>query len=259
MSGKESRLRSRAGKTLLILVMITAAVVAGLIWRRAHDETAYPIRFVRVEGDTRHVDVAQVRETVAPRLKGGYFSIDLRAVEAAAKRVAWIHQARVVRLWPDTIILRLTEQIPSVRWGGRSLLSEQGVRFSPDNIKDFAQLPVIQGAEGQELFLLALLKNLSDRLDKSGMRLATLYFSKRRALIVKLADGMEIHFGRQDPVSALDRFLALLPRLGAERIKAIGKVDLRYPNGFSLHPRAGADRLKSEHEITLPDRDSRRI
>jgi cell division protein FtsQ len=235
------RLRgSRLGKTLLPVTLLTMlAAVSGLAWQRAHDGTAYPIRFVRVEGDTRHVDASQLRETVAPYLKDGYFATDLAKVEAAARRIPWIHYARVMRLWPDTILLRITEQVPSVRWGTKSLLNTEGVRFSPDNLKDFRQLPVIQGADGQEAFLLATLKKLSDRLSRNGLSVAALNFSQRRSLVVTMADGMEIRFGRQDPINALERFLASLPRLGEDKIKTIETVDLRYPNGFSL-------RLKEE-------------
>jgi cell division protein FtsQ len=45
---------------------------------------------------------------------------------------------------------------------------------------------------------------------------------------------MEIVFGSQDPLAATDRLLTLLPQLGEGRVATIKKLDLRYPNGFSV-------------------------
>jgi cell division protein FtsQ len=121
-----------------------------------------------------------------------------------------------------------------VRWGDHALLNQRGERFEPGGIDAFQELPVIFGPPGMENYLLGMLNSLNDRLKQSGLSIAALDMSKRRAWIVKLSSGMEVHFGRQDPLKALDRFLELMPKLGGDGMAAVQRVDLRYPNGLAV-------------------------
>jgi cell division protein FtsQ len=79
-----------------------------------------------------------------------------------------------------------------------------------------------------------MLQSLNAKLQARRLRVESLRLSKRRAWVAQLEGGMEIVFGNQDPLAATDRLLTLLPKLGEERIAALRKVDLRYPNGFSI-------------------------
>jgi cell division protein FtsQ len=104
----------------------------------------------------------------------------------------------------------------------------------PDGVEAFTNLPVIYGPLGMESYLLDMLNTLDDRLAPTGVKVATLDMSKRRAWIVKLNNGLELHFGRQDPVKLLEWFLNLVPKLGEDVFAQLKRVDLRYPNGFAL-------------------------
>jgi cell division protein FtsQ len=108
------------------------------------------------------------------------------------------------------------------------------MRFAPEGVEAFAHLPVIYGPPGMEAYLLEMLKTLNDRLESKGVGVAALDMSKRRAWIVRLNNGLDLHFGRQDPIKVLERFLALAPKLGEEGFARLKRVDLRYPNGFAV-------------------------
>ncbi len=194
----------------------------------------FPINNVRIVGDAENLDVDKLQKALLPALSGGYFYQDLGEIEGAIRPIAWIDRVRLTRIWPDTLEIGITEQKAVARWGDRALLNPRGERFTPDGIDAFSNLPVIYGPLGMESYLLEMMNTLNEKLQQKGVHVAALDMSKRRAWIVKLNNGLEIHFGRQDPVNLLERFLSLVPKLGEEAFAQLKRVDLRYPNGFAV-------------------------
>ena len=105
-----------------------------------------------------------------------------------------------------------------------------------------------------ESYLLEILKALDEKLGKEkGTRVASLDMSKRRAWIVKLDNGLELHFGRQDPLKLLDRFLGLVPKLGDDVFAQMKRVDLRYPNGFAVVWKTEEDNSEKSGGLLQPN------
>ncbi|MEI7866279.1 MAG: cell division protein FtsQ/DivIB [Candidatus Methylumidiphilus sp.] len=224
-------------RVLRFAMMFALAGLAWMGWERIPAQelrTLFPINYVRVAGEVENLDVGKLQDALQPTLSGGYFNQDLGEIEGVIHSFAWIDQVRLSRIWPDTLEVDITEQKAVARWGDRALLNPRGERFAPDGVEAYANLPVIYGPLGMESFLLDTLNALNDRLAAKGVKVATLDMSKRRAWIVRLDNGLELHFGRQDPVKVLERFLGLAPKLGEDVFAQLKRVDLRYPNGFAL-------------------------
>lgn len=194
----------------------------------------FPINYVRVEGGIENLDTTKLQQALRPAINGGYFSQDMGEIERAVRSFAWVDKVRLTKVWPDTLAIDITEQKAVARWGDRALLNPEGMRFTPDGIDGFSHLPVIYGPTGMEAYLLEVLKNLNDKLASKGVAVASLDLSKRRAWIIKLDNGLELHFGRQEPLDLLERFLGQVPKLGVGSFSRLKKVDLRYPNGFAV-------------------------
>ncbi len=220
----------------LVAVLAGIAVVGVLApkLRELRLETYLPMNYVRIEGAIWNLDMNEFRKALLPYTHGGYFSADMRGIEAEARSFAWVDKARVARIWPDTLVIRIEEQKPVARWDEDSLLNDRGERFSPPSVAAYPRLPRLSGPAGQEKLVLGTLRALNAKLQPRHPRIESLRLSKRRAWVAQLEGGMEIVFGNQDPLAAMERLLSLLPRLGEERIAAIQKLDLRYPNGFSV-------------------------
>jgi cell division protein FtsQ len=229
---KRRRFPARAAVTALA----GAAALAALAMHppEVRLETYLPLEYVRVEGDIWNLDADEFRKALLPYLRGGYLAADLKGIEAEARAFAWIDTARVARIWPDTVAIQVEEQKPVALWGQDSLLNDRGERFTPPSVAAYERLPRLSGPDGQEKLTLGTLRALNAKLEPEGMRIAALSLSPRRAWTAQLEGGMEIVFGKQDPMAAMQRLLSLLPRLGEERVAAIQKLDLRYPNGFAV-------------------------
>jgi cell division protein FtsQ len=235
---RRGRENFRFAKWLFRLAMLlTLAGLAWIGWERMPVPELgmlFPTNYVRVVGDIENLDVGKLKEALRPVISGGYFYQDLGEIEGAIRSFAWVDKIRLSRIWPDAVEIDITEQKAFARWGDRTLLNPRGERFTPDGIEAFANLPAIFGPLGMESYLLEMLDTLNDKLAPKGVTVATLDMSKRRAWIVKLNNGLELHFGRQDPVKVLERFLDLSPKLGENVLAQLKRVDLRYPNGFAV-------------------------
>jgi len=239
-SGRGTRRNTRLGRKLLKLLLI-AALAAGAwkyweSWSQDPESSAplFPIGFVRVEGGIENLDLTKLRQALSPVVSKGYFTLDMAELEGVVRSFAWVEGVRFARVWPDTLEVYVTEHKPVARWGDKALLNQKGERFAPESIEAFASLPVIYGPPGMEAALLEMLKSLNERLEPKGVSVAALDLSKRRAWVVRLSNGLALHFGRQDPVNLLERFLEWVPKLGGDGFSRLKRVDLRYSNGFAV-------------------------
>lgn len=224
----------------VLLKLGALGLLAGLGWLawerlpRPGPGPLFPVAYVRIEGEIQNLDAAKLQEALSPAASVGYFSLDMAEIEGLVRSFAWVDKVRVARVWPDTLEIGVTEQRAVARWGDQALLNPKGVRFAPGGVEAFVRLPVIYGPPGMESYLLEMLGSLNDRLASRGVAVATLDMSKRRAWVVKLDNGLELYFGRQDPLKLLERFLELVPKLGDDVFARLKRVDLRYPNGFAV-------------------------
>jgi cell division protein FtsQ len=102
-------------------------------------------------------------------------------------------------------------------------------------------MPRLRGPEGTAAQLLRRYEESRRLLAPLSLEPATLTFSARLALDMRLTNGMTLKLGREEQggISAtrrLKRFVAAYPRFVAKRQPPPKIVDLRYPNGFVLSP-----------------------
>lgn len=228
---------SRIG--LVIVLIVLACFLAIQRWL-AHKPSSMPIRYVRVEGTFQHLEPIDVKRALLPLVTDtGYFSIAMSPIRDAVEALPWVDSARIRRVWPHTLVVRIDEQRPVARWGDADLLNERGERFTPKKMEPFQEWPLLRGQEGQETELFSMFNKISSDLADKGLAVDSLTVSERRAWSIRLSDGLLIKMGRQSPWKALARFLRAMPLLKEERLRVIESVDLRYPNGFAVSWKPG--------------------
>ena len=78
-------LRNNA-RTLSGLLLITLLVVLmGLGMQWFTDPYRFPLNVVEVNGDFRYLDREQLERSIAPHTEGGFFTVDVAAICAAAE------------------------------------------------------------------------------------------------------------------------------------------------------------------------------
>lgn len=223
-------------RTLSGLALITVlAVLLHLGKQWLSDPYRFPLNVVEVKGDFRYLDRRQLQAAIAGHTQGGFFTVDVAAVCAAAEQLPWVYAAKVRRVWPDILRLHIEEQQPVARWGEQAFLNHFGESFIPGESIAAGELPGLAGPAGQESRVLDQFQQASGLLAPLGLQISRLELDGRRALHLQLEGGVQLELGRVSTWQRLQRFARAYPAVFDGRMDELQRVDLRYSNGFSVY------------------------
>ncbi len=211
---------------------VLSLVVLGMHKLRAPH--TLPIQHVHFENGPFNASRAQLEKTVAPYLSGGFFTVDLRGIERALTRLAWVRSASVRRHWPNRLVIQLHEHVPVARWGSDALLSRDGQVFRPEAGLRPENLPVLHGPKGRARSLLKKYWAVVAMLAPIRLTVRALVEDERRAWHMLLNNGIAVAVGRGDPRARIARFARVFPQVLARRARYIESIDLRYTNGLAV-------------------------
>lgn len=191
----------------------------------------FPLREVRVEGELAHVNREQVKLIVARHLNGNFFTADLEKARNAFQKLPWARNVSVRRRWPDKLEVAVEEHQELARWGNIALVNTYGELFQAASDSD---LPVFYGPGNGVAEVAQHYAAYSQILTATGIKIAQLALTPRRAWQIKTDEDMVIELGREQMAARLEKFASVyqttLSGLGVN----VRYADLRYPNGFAV-------------------------
>jgi cell division protein FtsQ len=218
--------------------LILAATLLFTLWTagRAGLEAWFPFRQITVIG-AEHPETREAVRALAPRLSGGFFSMDLIGVHAAFEKLPWVRNADVRRLWPGRLVVQLEEHRAAAAWNDRALLDIHGEVFEG---AAWRGVPRFYAPEGMEREVARRYGEFARIIAPLDMRVEQLVVSARQSWRVRLTGGISVELGREKLEERLVRFARFYPRAVAA-VGPIPRVDMRYPNGFAgeARPKSG--------------------
>ncbi|MEN8169474.1 MAG: cell division protein FtsQ/DivIB [Pseudomonadota bacterium] len=217
-------------------LLLLAAVVGGAVWgtQSLLDPAQFPLRTVRIESPLKHVAQATIRDTVRPHVEGGFLGVDVDVVRDALEALPWVQSASVRRTWPDKLVVRVKEQQPLARWGDKALVNMRGELFKPKHDVSLERLPLLRGPRDTSHMVAEQYVAMQVMLKPLGLSITHLSLNERRALSMRLDNGLQLGLGRRDTDLRLLRFVRVFPQVLKPRLAAIKSIDLRYANGFAV-------------------------
>ena len=223
-----------AGRWMLGLSLFAVMGSGGLwVFVKLQDPTLLPVRVVRIDGQVIHMERGQLERSLGGMIQGNYFTLDVEALQRAAKRLPWVEKVTVRRVWPDTLQMWVQEKDPLARWGKSRLISTRGVAFEPRPEEMPTGLPRLFGPEGTEKKVAAGYQSMQRQLAALGLGIERLRLNARQAWWVKLDNGLELYLGNQDTENRLQRFIRAYPSLIQHQTGILTAIDLRYTNGLA--------------------------
>jgi cell division protein FtsQ len=199
------------------------------------DPMVMPVRVVSVDGEIKHLNKQGLEQTVAQAVSGNFFTVDLVRIRHKIEWLPWVKSASVRRIWPDTLAVRVIEQIPLAYWGEDALVNPQGEVFKPQHLPRLTGLANLSGeAEQAERIAQGYLK-VRTLLETAGLELKRLWVDARQSWRIETGEGLLLYLGRRDVMPRLSRFVQLYPYLKDQAESMPERVDLRYTNGFSVY------------------------
>ena len=229
-----------------VLYLVGGALLAWSAVTALQRLPVFPLQQLVVATPVEQVSRAQIEHTARSALAGNFFTVNLETARSAFERMPWVRSASLRRVWPDAVELHIEEHQAVARWtvqeGESRLVNRQGEVFIASSE---AGLPRLAGPEGSATRVLQRYRDFSATLAPIGRHAVAVHLSAREAWQLKLDDGVVLELGRDQPKhplgERLQRYAANYAAASAAlkgRLQAIGTVDMRYPNGFALRPKA---------------------
>lgn len=193
-----------------------------------------PVQALRVDGTLSHLQPQQIAAAAQITPDTRLFDVDLGAVRARVESLPWVAHARVTRIWPGRIAVRVWERQPYARWGDKGLVDSEGVAFTPA-AQDLPEgLPQLSGPAGRETEVMRDYQQLAQALQGSPFAPAGLELDARGDWTFHTAAGMELRLGQNDPLGQAAVLLGAVSRGLAGHLEQVAYIDLRYSNGFAV-------------------------
>lgn len=238
----------------LALIAVTALAAGAVVW--VAQRPYFVIDRLHIEplkaDDLNYVSPATVRATIAGRLAGNFFFIELNEVRELIETVPWVRKAQVRRVWPNTLRVGIEEQQPLALWNQDEMINTWGEAFSANQgeLPDNTALPQLNGPEASERLVVQRYAEIARWFAPLQLRVQEVTLSPRYAWDVTLSNGMSLALGRDpaadvaDPhgrsgalpfAERIERFVHAWPALNSRLDgRVLNTADLRYPNGFSI-------------------------
>lgn len=220
-----------------LLPAIVAMAVMALLLGMAHalkPALNRPLQALRVDGQFTHLRPQQIAAAAAIAPGAHLFDVNLEAVRTQVEALPWVSHARVSRVWPGRIAIRVWERKPYALWGDKSLVDDEGHAFTPSAEELPQDLPRLAGPEGREGEVMQDYQQMAQALAGTAFATNGLQLDARGAWTLSTVAGIDLRLGSEDPRGKLDLLQgAVLSTIG-DKLDQVAYVDLRYSNGFSV-------------------------
>ena len=218
---------------LLIGLGVTGSIAASGLSHLLQD---VQIRQVQLQGDLRYLDAETLTRDLSIRFNGNYLETTLGQVISDVESHPWIAAASARRVWPDTLLIEITEQRPVAIYNDTQYLGLSGDLFeSPKPVND--PLPRLYGALSETMQVYSHYGVFSDRLSDFS-KVISVSRGHDMGWQITLENGINVQLGRDDILGRLSRARDVLNRLDGEKLAKLHEIDARYDNGVALAWRA---------------------
>jgi cell division protein FtsQ len=221
------------------LLAAAALIVCGALALKLAQSRRFDFRRIEIAGDVRHESRAAVRAAISGRLAGNYFTMHLDQARRAFETLPWVAQASVRRIWPNRLLVTLTEHRALGEWSDGRLVSDAGVLFEANPAEAEADGPLVSfsGPPGEAAAAVARYRAFSSALAPLQLHITSVRISDRASWSLTAAPGLHVELGRDDPPGRLQQRLetivAAYPVVIARLDGPPARIDARYSNGFA--------------------------
>lgn len=236
-------------RLLVFLIMASLMASAWLFVNWLNKPGNFPIKKVELTNRLENQDGNELQKSVAQILNGGFFSLDVDLFRAdLLSSLPWLKTVAVRKMWPDKLLLSITEHKPVTRWSSidkgvnesknNELLSDEGIIFYP-RLTDvqqakFNKMAMFSGPKSNAIKILETCSQISESLKILDVFVKQCGMNERRTWMVKLSNNMEIKLGKESVMQKLERLVRVFSGQLKPYLDSVDYADLRYSNGFSI-------------------------
>lgn len=192
-----------------------------------------PIKSVVVEGDFIFITKQRATELIGNEIDGDFLQLDLMQLKNALLSDPWVEKVTLNRRWPDTLVVKISEQKPIARWGD-GFLNQRGEIILVDEASKLSGLPWLQGSEADAPEILQQYQDLSQLLRSRGLEVIALKCDNKKSWRLTIKNHVEIAIGRDQVMEKMRRFVTVYDTHLSNVWLDVKSIDLRYTNGVAV-------------------------
>ena len=205
-----------------------AAMLGWAAWEGYEATVSLPIQRVVYAGELDRLAQPELNALAQAVVAAPSASLD--AIRASARKVPWVREATVRRVFPDAVEITFSAYTAYARWNDGQLVSPEGEVFTAT---DASRLPQLRGPEGTAPQVVREYAAVAAALAPVGA-VTELTLTRRGALRATLDSGLSVALGSGEWRARAERFALAWPQLAEDARAATTHADLRYPGGFAL-------------------------
>ena len=215
--------------TLLVYLLIIPLVI--FLIQQSLIRSNFPINEIQIKNQYEKVDSIQVDLIVQQHLRGNFFGLDLNLTRNVFKKLPWVREVSVRRIWPDKIEISIEEHQVIARWGNVGLVNDKGEFFNAAYQDD---VPYFWGPKNFVSEITQKYFEINKILSKELMQIGTISMSDRLSWEIQTDNNIKIVLGRKDILKKITNFVEHYQTVLTEINNRIEYVDMRYKNGFAI-------------------------
>lgn len=220
---------------VILVLAFTAALTTALVASKQYlsNPRNLPVKTMVIKGKFQHLDRDNLRRVMSKAIDGGFFTTDIQRIRQAGISLPWVDDVSITRVWPDRLVMEVTEQQPVARWGDKALVNGRGQVFYP--VKPMPKWPELRlsGVAEKAPMVLDFYEQIKADFASRGLHIRSLALDERAEWKIQLNNGLQIVLGRNDAAHRLQRFLGVFGEISGKELKP-ARVDLRYEQGFAV-------------------------
>lgn len=235
------RLMNASSAVALFVVMLF--VLSGVLWWGIRNPW-FSLQAIRVSGHFSHLNALTLKANAVPRLKGNFFTMDMRHAQKVFETVPWVRQASVSREFPGRLHVELQEHRPIAFWGSEQdskMINDHGEVFvvNLDEVED-QSLPRFSGPDEQSEAVWRMHGRLLVALSDLKLPIKALSLSERGSWSVQLGQRLVLELGRGEENEVILRvreFMSSLPMVASRvgrKVDDLEYADLRHAHGYAM-------------------------
>ncbi len=213
----------------------------------------FGVSVVAISGQTE-LQNAEILDASGVTSRDSVLFLDAQAVRQRIKEMPLVREATVRKLYPDQLVIAITERVPYALWqydGEVSVIAADGKAIDQMRDQRFTRLPFVVG-EGANARVSEYLK-ITEAAGDFKARISAGVLVGQRRWNLKLSNGVDVRLPETDPEAAIAR-LAVLSRSAKLPEKDISIIDMRMPGRIVVRvsEEAAAQRLEARSKKTKP-------
>lgn len=214
---------------LSIVVFVLAALAA--VGMGAANDVSLNMNYLVVDGDLSQAQRTEILATLIAeqeQIKG------LSDIKRVLEAKGWIEKADVVRRWPDSIEINVTEERAIAYWNDDAFVNDRGKVFTSAYLVP-GDLAHLYGPRSSEREVMQQYHELTRAVSQSGQSIEVLVFDERGTWEFTTERGIKVLVGKDNIMERIQRFLLVIESSEvSQRIDSIKQIDTRYSNGVAV-------------------------